>query len=158
MIVTDGDDTYSKTDSHKALEAAQLSDAVIYPVVVVPITNDAGRNIGGEHVLAYMAEGTGGRVFMPTLGPALNKAFSDIVIGAAHAVHAGLLPARRAASQGPLSQAGSAAEGPGIAGIGAQRLLWGSRGRRRPGGRPRIGGLRNDQRLPRRARSRKQER
>jgi len=79
VIVTDGDGTYSKTDSHKALEAAQLADAIIYPVVVVPIASDAGRNIGGEHVLAFMAEGTGGRIFMPTLGPSLGRAFSDIV-------------------------------------------------------------------------------
>ena len=79
IIVTDGDDTYSKTTSHQALEAAQLADAAIYPVVVVPITNDAGRNIGGEHVLIFMAEGTGGRTFMPTLGPQLDKAFSEIV-------------------------------------------------------------------------------
>jgi Ca-activated chloride channel family protein len=79
IVVTDGDDTYSKTTSHQALEAAQLADAAIYPVVVVPITNDAGRNIGGEHVLTFMAEGTGGRTFMPTLGPQLDKAFSEIV-------------------------------------------------------------------------------
>jgi Ca-activated chloride channel family protein len=79
VIVTDGDDTYSKTTSHQALEAAQLADATIYPVVVVPITNDAGRNIGGEHVLTFMAEGTGGRTFLPTLGAELDKAFSEIV-------------------------------------------------------------------------------
>lgn len=79
VIVTDGDDTYSKTTSHQALEAAHLADAVIYPVVVVPIANDAGRNIGGEHVLTFMAEGTGGRTFLPALGPDLNKAFADIV-------------------------------------------------------------------------------
>jgi Ca-activated chloride channel family protein len=79
VIVTDGDDTYSKTTSHQALEAAQLADATIYPVVVVPITNDAGRNIGGEHVLTFMAEGTGGRTFLPTLGTELDKAFSEIV-------------------------------------------------------------------------------
>jgi Ca-activated chloride channel family protein len=79
IIVTDGDDTYSKTTSHQALEAAQLADATIYPLVVVPITNDAGRNIGGEHVLTFMAEGTGGRTFLPTLGAELDNAFSEIV-------------------------------------------------------------------------------
>ena len=47
-------------------KAAQLADAVIYPVVVMPITNDAGRNIGGEHALQFMAEGTGGRTFLPS--------------------------------------------------------------------------------------------
>ncbi len=79
IIVTDGDDTFSKTTSHEALEAAQLADATIYPIVVMPIANEAGRSIGGEHVLTFMAEGTGGRTFLPTLGTELDKAFSEIV-------------------------------------------------------------------------------
>jgi len=79
VIITDGGDTASSKDVHAALEAAQLADAVIYPVVVMPITNDAGRNIGGEHALQFMAEGTGGRPFLPSVGSALDKAFSDIV-------------------------------------------------------------------------------
>jgi Ca-activated chloride channel family protein len=79
IIVTDGGDTFSKKDSHQALEAAQLADAVIYPVVVMPITNDAGRNIGGENVLTFMAQGTGGRTFLPSVGAQLDKAFNDII-------------------------------------------------------------------------------
>jgi Ca-activated chloride channel family protein len=79
IIVTDGGNTTSSRDSHQALEAAQLADAVIYPVVVMPITNDAGRNIGGENALTFMAQGTGGRTFLPSLGPQLDKAFRDII-------------------------------------------------------------------------------
>lgn len=79
LLVTDGDDTYSRISAPQALEAAQLADAIVYSVVVVPISNPAGRMIGGEHALIYMAEGTGGRVFMPTLGPEMDKAFADIV-------------------------------------------------------------------------------
>jgi len=79
VIVTDGGDTTSRKDFHTALEAAQLANASIYPVLVVPISNDAGRNIGGEHALVTMAAGTGGRVFEPTLGAALDGAFSDII-------------------------------------------------------------------------------
>jgi Ca-activated chloride channel homolog len=79
IIVTDGGDTTSSKDSHAALAAAQMADAVIYPVVVMPITNDAGRNIGGENVLTYMAEGTGGRTFLPTVGKQLDQAFTEIV-------------------------------------------------------------------------------
>jgi Ca-activated chloride channel homolog len=79
VIVTDGGNTTSHKDSHQALEAAQLADTVIYPVVVMPIVNDAGRNIGGENVLTYMAQGTGGRTFVPTLGAQLDKAFRDII-------------------------------------------------------------------------------
>ena len=79
VLVSDGGETTSKTDSHKALEAAQLADAVIYPVIVMPITNDAGRNIGGEHALQFMAEGTGGRPFLLSEGAQLDHAFSSII-------------------------------------------------------------------------------
>jgi Ca-activated chloride channel homolog len=79
VIVTDGGDTTSAKDVHQALRAAQFADAVIYPVVVIPITNDAGRNIGGENALKFMADGTGGRTFLPSLGAELDRAFSDIV-------------------------------------------------------------------------------
>ncbi len=79
LIVTDGGDTTSSKDFHAALKAAHLADAVIYSVLVMPITNDAGRNIGGENALTTMGERTGGRVFAPSLGPALDRAFTDIL-------------------------------------------------------------------------------
>ena len=79
VVVTDGGDTVSKLSVHQALEAAQLADAIIYAIVVVPITNEAGRNIGGEHALDFMTRGTGGRMFLPTVGTELDKAFTDIV-------------------------------------------------------------------------------
>lgn len=79
VIVTDGGDTTSAKDYHAALNAAQMAEAVMYPILVVPIANDAGRNIGGEHALATLSMGTGGRVFEPTLGSALDTAFSDIL-------------------------------------------------------------------------------
>ena len=79
VIVTDGGNTTSFRDSHQALEAAQLADAVIYPVVVIPIVNDAGRNTGGENWLTFAAEGTGGRTFLPSLGTQLDKAFREII-------------------------------------------------------------------------------
>jgi Ca-activated chloride channel family protein len=79
VVVTDGGDTTSTKDVHQALEAAQLADAVIYAIVAMPITNDAGRNIGGEHALQFMADGTGGRTFLPTVGAEMDNAFSAIV-------------------------------------------------------------------------------
>ena len=51
----------------------------MYPILIVPIANDAGRNLGGEHALTTLADGTGGRVFEPTLGTPLDKAFTDIL-------------------------------------------------------------------------------
>ena len=79
LIVTDGGDTFSSKQYKDALESAQLSDAVIYPVLVVPIAAAVGRNTGGEHAQTTLAQGTGGRVFEPTLGAALDTAFSDIL-------------------------------------------------------------------------------
>ncbi len=79
VLVTDGGDTTSAKDFHQALEAVQLADAILYPVLVVPITNDAGRNVGGENALTMLAAGTGGHVFTPNLGEQLDKAFDDIL-------------------------------------------------------------------------------
>lgn len=79
VVVTDGGDTTSARDLKAALKAAQLADAVIYAAVVIPITNDAGRNIGGEHALTIMAQGTGGRTFLQTSGADLDRTFGDIV-------------------------------------------------------------------------------
>lgn len=79
LIVTDGGDTVSGKDFHAALNEAQLADAVIYPILVVPIAGDAGRNIGGEHALTSFAKGTGGRVSEPTVGAALDLAFAGIL-------------------------------------------------------------------------------
>jgi len=46
---------------------------------VVPIENDAGRNVGGENALTGLARGTGGRVFLPTLGAEVDRAFDQII-------------------------------------------------------------------------------
>jgi Ca-activated chloride channel homolog len=79
VVVTDGGDTTSKIGFKEALESAHRAEAAIYPILVVPITNDAGRNTGGEHALETLASGTGGRVFYPSIGSQLDKAFSDIL-------------------------------------------------------------------------------
>jgi len=79
VVITDGGDTTSSRKFRDALEAAHLADAVVYPVLVVPITNDAGRNLGGEHALEAIAQGTGGRVFTPTVGAELDAAFTQIL-------------------------------------------------------------------------------
>ena len=80
VIVTDGGDTTSGRKYKEALESAQRSDAVLYPIVVVPITNDAGRNTGGEHALQTLASSTGGRWFDPDVGERLDRAFTEILM------------------------------------------------------------------------------
>jgi Ca-activated chloride channel family protein len=79
VVVTDGGDTTSYKHYQDALAAAQRADTVIYPIVVVPIPGDAGRNIGGEHALATLASSTGGRIFYPEGFDRLDEAFADIL-------------------------------------------------------------------------------
>jgi Ca-activated chloride channel family protein len=79
VAVTDGGDTTSVKKYADAFESAQNVDAIIYPVLVVPITNDAGRNLGGERALETLANGTGGRVFQPAGASELDAAFTQIL-------------------------------------------------------------------------------
>jgi Ca-activated chloride channel family protein len=78
VVVTDGGDTTSVKKYTDAIDSAQRSDAILFPIVVVPIANDAGRNLGGEHALQTLASSTGGRYFYPDVDQ-LDRAFSDIL-------------------------------------------------------------------------------
>jgi Ca-activated chloride channel family protein len=80
VIVTDGGDTTSSKTYHQGLEALHRADTVLYAIVVMPITNDAGRNIGGENALTTLARSTGGRVFTPADAAALDLAFDEIIL------------------------------------------------------------------------------
>jgi Ca-activated chloride channel family protein len=79
VVITDGGDTTSYKRYEDALAAAQKADAVVYPIVVIPIEGDAGRNLGGEHALATLAASTGGRIFYPSSFQELDTAFSQIL-------------------------------------------------------------------------------
>jgi Ca-activated chloride channel family protein len=79
VAVTDGGDTTSDKKYADAFEAAQNADAILYPILVVPITNDAGRNLGGERALDTLASGTGARVFQPMGAAELDGAFAQIL-------------------------------------------------------------------------------
>ena len=78
IVISDGGDTTSHVDYHAALRALHRADVVLYPIVVIPITSDAGRNIGGENALTQLARSTGGRAFFPGV-TALDQTFSDIL-------------------------------------------------------------------------------
>lgn len=78
VIVTDGGDTISTTTYHEALRSLHDSDLVFYAILVMPITNEAGRNIGGENALASLAASTGGKVFQPSVGQ-MDAAFDEIL-------------------------------------------------------------------------------
>jgi len=79
ITVSDGGDTTSSKKFRDAVEAAQRADAAVYNIVVVPITNPVGRNTGGEHALETLSASTGGRVFYPSVGEPLDRAFTGIL-------------------------------------------------------------------------------
>lgn len=79
VVVTDGGDTTSYRRYSDALAAAQRADVTIYPIIVIPIESDAGRDLGGEHALATLAESTGGRIFYPSRYAELDMAFTKIL-------------------------------------------------------------------------------
>ncbi len=78
VVITDGGDTVSRTDYQEALRAAQISEAVVYSIIVVPIEASAGRDTGGEHALIQFSEDTGGKYFYATSLPQLDEAFRTI--------------------------------------------------------------------------------
>lgn len=78
VIITDGGDTVSKMDYQEALRAAQISEAIVYPIIVVPIEASAGRDTGGEHALIQLSNDTGGKYFYATTIAQLDKAFQTI--------------------------------------------------------------------------------
>ena len=78
VIITDGGDTVSKIDYREALRSAQEAEAIVYPIIVVPVVSDAGRDVGGEHALIQMAHDTGGKYFYAENAKGLQQAFTKI--------------------------------------------------------------------------------
>ncbi len=80
VLVTDGGDNTTKREIGytKAIAEAQRAGAAIYPIIIVPILADAGRNVGGEHALIQMAEDTGGKYFYVTERDDLKTAFAHL--------------------------------------------------------------------------------
>jgi Ca-activated chloride channel family protein len=78
LVITDGGDTMSRVDYQEALREAQIADALVYSVIVVPIQASAGRNTGGEHALIQMAEDTGGKYYYADTPQQIERAFHRI--------------------------------------------------------------------------------
>jgi Ca-activated chloride channel family protein len=78
VLLTDGGDTSSKTDYQEALRAAQVSEAIIYSIIMVPIEADAGRDLGGEHALIQLSHDTGGKYYYASSTSQLDGAFRQI--------------------------------------------------------------------------------
>ncbi len=78
VLITDGGDTISKMDYKEAARAAEEAEALVYSIIVVPIENSAGREIGGEHALIQLSEDTGGKYYYATSISQLDDAFRQI--------------------------------------------------------------------------------
>jgi Ca-activated chloride channel family protein len=78
VLITDGGDTFSKVSYPAALRAVQQSEALVYSIIVTPIENDAGRNIGGEHALIQLSKDTGGKYYYANNAGTLDAAFQQI--------------------------------------------------------------------------------
>jgi Ca-activated chloride channel homolog len=78
VLVTDGGDTISRVDYKGAVRAAEEAEAIVYSIIVVPIENSAGREIGGEHALIQLSEDTGGKYYYATSMAQLDDAFRQI--------------------------------------------------------------------------------
>ena len=63
VLITDGENTTHHGSYDAALEQAQRAGAMIYALIIVPVSADAGRNTGGEHALIQLARDTGGKYY-----------------------------------------------------------------------------------------------
>jgi Ca-activated chloride channel family protein len=78
VIITDGGDTISKVNYQEALRAAQEAEAIVYSIIVVPISSSAGRDTGGEHALIQLSRDTGGKYYYADSLDRLDRAFDQI--------------------------------------------------------------------------------
>ena len=69
VLITDGDDTISRVDYKEALRATEEAEAIVYSIIIVPIENSAGREIGGEHALIQLSEAPAASIITPTRSP-----------------------------------------------------------------------------------------
>lgn len=78
VLITDGGDTMSQTSYQEAVRAAQISETILYAIIMVPIEASAGRDLGGEHALIQITKDTGGKYYYATSTQQLDQAFRQI--------------------------------------------------------------------------------
>ena len=78
VVITDGGDTVSKVTYQEAVREAQQAEVILYSIIIVPIENSAGRDIGGEHALIQLSRDTGGKYFYASGLEQLDAAFRKI--------------------------------------------------------------------------------
>lgn len=78
VLITDGENTASHGSYDAAIEQAERAGVMIYALIVVPVSADAGRNEGGEHALIQMARDTGGKYYYVEDKRDLAPAFAHV--------------------------------------------------------------------------------
>jgi Ca-activated chloride channel family protein len=78
VLITDGGDTVKGSPYTQAMEQAQRAGAMVYAIIIVPISADAGRNTGGEHALIQMSKDTGGKYYYVADPKDLEPAFRHV--------------------------------------------------------------------------------
>lgn len=78
VLISDGGDSKHTSRYAQAVEQAQRAGAMIYPIIIVPIAADAGRNTGGEHALIQMSDDTGGKFYYVEDPKDLEAAFAHV--------------------------------------------------------------------------------
>lgn len=79
IVLSDGEDTYSKKSAEKALRAALAANATIYSVDMSSTDTGAARRSQNQSVLKNFAEKTGGFFLSTPGGKAMRDAFTQIV-------------------------------------------------------------------------------
>lgn len=81
IVISDGGNTVSGVDYPQALKAAIRARAMIYSLIDLPIINDAGRDIAGEHALITLSQQTGGKYYYAQSGylrPVFQRVASNL--------------------------------------------------------------------------------
>jgi Ca-activated chloride channel family protein len=68
VLITDGGNTVSGVNYDEALEQALRGEVMIYSIIDLPVTSDAGRDVGGEHALITLSQETGGKYYYAEKG------------------------------------------------------------------------------------------
>ncbi len=78
VLITDGEDTTHHGSYDSSLEQIQRAGAMVFPLIIVPVAADAGRNTGGEHALIQMSNDTGGKFYYVESKRDLRAAFEHL--------------------------------------------------------------------------------
>lgn len=79
VVLSDGEDTFSKHSASKALKAALDADVSIYTIDMSAINSSVKQRIQNQAALKNFAEKTGGRFVSTPGGAAMRDAFKNIV-------------------------------------------------------------------------------